>query len=292
MSATAGPDFICVGMPKAGTGWLFDQLQFHPDFWMPPVKELHYLDREFPKVESARKILDRARHAPKRLTKRLSRTRPWDERDLQFLEQIVSYGGERMDIERYAALFRYKGTLKAGDITPGYGALRDDVVALVAKHLPNVRVILLVRDPVARAWSHICHLHRRDNFNARLLTDPVRFGAFLSKSNSLSKLSFATHVASRWSKFAPDVSFRYFFFDDLASRPAEARWDILTYLGADPLKPSGAIAPDHNRKSSASKLPLNDDIKAVLVEHFRGELLAGSALFGGHAANWPTSYGV
>jgi hypothetical protein len=34
-----GPDFLCVGVPKAGTGWLFDQLNAHPDFWMPPVKE-------------------------------------------------------------------------------------------------------------------------------------------------------------------------------------------------------------------------------------------------------------
>ena len=38
-SRVAGPDFICVGMPKAGTGWLFDQLRYHPDFCVPePVK--------------------------------------------------------------------------------------------------------------------------------------------------------------------------------------------------------------------------------------------------------------
>src|SRR5437762_8195064 len=38
-----GPDFICIGMPKAGTAWLHDQLRHHPDFWMPPVKEVNYL---------------------------------------------------------------------------------------------------------------------------------------------------------------------------------------------------------------------------------------------------------
>ena len=36
----SGPDFLCVGAQKGGTRWLYDQLQLHPDFWMPPVKEL------------------------------------------------------------------------------------------------------------------------------------------------------------------------------------------------------------------------------------------------------------
>jgi hypothetical protein len=40
----ACPDFLCVGAQKAGTSWLYRELEPHPDFWMPPVKELHYLD--------------------------------------------------------------------------------------------------------------------------------------------------------------------------------------------------------------------------------------------------------
>jgi len=39
----ACPDFLCVGAHKAGSTWLYQQLDSHPDFWMPPVKELHYL---------------------------------------------------------------------------------------------------------------------------------------------------------------------------------------------------------------------------------------------------------
>ena len=39
-----GPDFLCIGAQKAGTHWLYDQLQHHDDFWMPPIKELHFFD--------------------------------------------------------------------------------------------------------------------------------------------------------------------------------------------------------------------------------------------------------
>ena len=31
----SGPDFICIGMQKAGTRWLYQQLRGHPEFWMP-----------------------------------------------------------------------------------------------------------------------------------------------------------------------------------------------------------------------------------------------------------------
>ena len=44
VTGDACPDFLCVGAQKAGTSWLYRQLEPHPDFWMPPVKELHYLD--------------------------------------------------------------------------------------------------------------------------------------------------------------------------------------------------------------------------------------------------------
>ncbi len=50
MAAFEGPDFICIGLPKAGTGWLYDQLDNHPDFWMPPVKELLYLEAAVSKM--------------------------------------------------------------------------------------------------------------------------------------------------------------------------------------------------------------------------------------------------
>jgi len=41
----ARPDFVCIGMQKAGTRWLYDQLASHSNFFMPPVKELHYFDQ-------------------------------------------------------------------------------------------------------------------------------------------------------------------------------------------------------------------------------------------------------
>ena len=39
-----GPNFICLGAQKAGTAWLSQCFQTHPDPWNPGIKELHFFD--------------------------------------------------------------------------------------------------------------------------------------------------------------------------------------------------------------------------------------------------------
>src|SRR5436305_8522379 len=196
LASASGPDFLCVGMFKAGTQWLYDQLQSHPDFWMPPLKEIHYLGGGDGIGRNARKILDGARSTSRPgSTRRMEITDP---RDRAFLEEMASHGGRPLDLERYRSLFRHKGNLLSGDITPQYGELDEGLVALTAMALPETVIILLVRDPVARAWSHISQWHRRGEFNVRVLRDSGSFRAFLERSKRLQKFSSATHVAERW----------------------------------------------------------------------------------------------
>src|SRR5438046_9791001 len=84
------PDFLCVGAQKAGTSWLYRQLEPHPDFWMPPVKELHYLNQ-----------LNRA--------KRLDPPRSGDERDASFLVSMQHLSARfSLDLESYGHLFQHQ----------------------------------------------------------------------------------------------------------------------------------------------------------------------------------------
>ena len=42
------PDFLVIGGQKCGTTWLQDNLEQHPQIWLPPTKEVHYFDRGNP----------------------------------------------------------------------------------------------------------------------------------------------------------------------------------------------------------------------------------------------------
>jgi hypothetical protein len=293
MSTVEGPDFICIGMPKAGTAWLFDQLKFHPDFWLPPVKELGYLSRSKPRLKSARKFHERGRANPEHYRKRRGRNRQaWEQRDFQFLEDAVALAGKDRDIGRYASLFRHKGEQKSGDITPGYSLMSEDAIAEIAERLPQLKVIYLIREPIARLWSHINLFYNDDKFDSDLLKDAAAFADFLDGHGTLLEHSLATHTLERWKNAAPALSFRHFFFDDIANSPDRTRHEILDFIGADPDKPSANLPPGYNRKSGKARLVMSDAIRAVMRDRLADEIRACAAVLGGPARDWPALYGL
>src|ERR1700741_2368430 len=281
-----GPDFICIGMGQAGTGWLYDQLSVHPDFWMPQIKEIRYLNQKVPKMGGAAKRLQRGN----RRTGHSGKPHPLEASDRHVPETGVMIGGQPMDVAQYAKMFGMKGDRLTGDITPGYITLSESVIEQIATHLTHVKIVLLLRDPVSRRWSAICKRDRAGRFDESLLDDPERFRTFLDE---LGKAENATTKAiERWARIAPKMPFRYFFFDDLVTRPDWIRREILSYLGADSEKQSAELPAGYNRKAAHAKLELTPPIQAVLVDHLRHELRACSEQLGEHARSWPARSGV
>jgi hypothetical protein len=276
-------------MPRAGTGWLYDQLAHHPDFWMPPIKELRYLALKRPKLKAAARQLgdlELGVVGPRRQGRGL------DERERAFLMDAQEIAGQPRDLQKYCWLFRHKGNLLSGDISPIYMTLPDDIVSEVGRHLPHVKIIFLVRDPLARAWSHICMAHRAGEFDTTLLDEPERFRAFLDAAPFIRRRANAMQVTERWRRCAPELAFQHYLFDDLQENSEAVRRKILEFLGADPEKPSGTLDALYNRKANAPMLPLEGTAKAVLIDYFRDEVCSCATEFGGLAAGWPAKYGL
>lgn len=283
-----GPDFVCIGMAKAGTRWLYDQLDHHPDFWMPPVKELHYLHRAFPKLKNSLLLLEKWDKVGQRAQKQGF---AWGERERAFVEELASYAGQPRDIGRYARLFRHKGDRLSGDISPGYCSIGDDVVGSIAAGLSQTKILLLVREPIARVWSRICMADRDGNFDTSLLDDAASFAEFIKTSRYLKDRSLPTEIVRRWSSLFSDGRFRAILFDDIVGKPEETVREILSFIGADPCKPV-ELPPTHNRKSGAKKLEMPDRIRDLLVGQFADEIRACASLLGGAARSWPSLYGL
>ncbi|PYK36892.1 MAG: hypothetical protein DME60_13220 [Verrucomicrobia bacterium] len=189
----ARPDFLCVGAQKAGTSWLYRQCEPHGDFWMPPLKELHY----FNKLTKA---------------KRANPPRCRDERDIHFLESVSRLSARPyIDMENYARLFAHKGSRLSGDITPTYSMLNDEIIEQIVSYFPNLKVIFLARDPVERAWSQLSmgvRLGRISRFDA---TDPDAVIQRLLQPSVLS-LSYPSKIVARWRRYVHPDLFRLLFF--------------------------------------------------------------------------------
>jgi hypothetical protein len=287
----AGPDFFCIGAQKGGTGWLYDQLRAHPDFWMPPMKEIHYFERLNKAAENLpERSLPYARTESDRLE--VARTRARDERDRGFLDDIEKlFRQSSVDLENYARLFKKKGELLSGDITPGYSILSDDSIAEIARHFPAAKVIFLARDPVERAWSQLSMYVRRGLIKPFDLDDEDQVAQHLRRPEVLLR-SRPSEIVARWRRHVPPELFAVYFFDDLKSDAVAMRRAIIAFLGGDPAKPSGRLSPDYNAKARKERLSLHETMQAYLARFFEEELKACATELGGAARKWPARYGL
>jgi hypothetical protein len=266
------PDFLCVGAQKGGTSWLYYQLTWHADFWMPPVKELHYFDA----------------------LSRVKRGRPprcRDARDQRFLEKMAALSTQfHIDLDAYSRLFEPKGTLLSGDITPAYSTLSDELIERIVFRFPNLKVIFLARDPVERAWSQLSMGIRLGNISPFDATDAdaviqnlLNPGVFLR--------SHPSQIVARWRRYVPPDLFRIYFFDDLEKNPTELRRSILLFLGADPNKSSDRVTAENNQDAGKEKLRLTDKVRSRIAQFFERELKDCARQLGGPAKRWPARYG-
>ena len=239
---------------------------------MPPVKEVHYFD-------SMSKV------------KRNNPPRCKDERDQWFLARLVELSAlPYIDLDSYSELFAAKKTLLSGDITPAYSMLNDELIETIVGYFPNLKVIFLARDPVDRAWSQLSMGVRLGNIPAFDSTNPAEVLRNLLSPGVFFR-SYPSKIVKRWRRYVRPDLFRIYFFDDLKEDPAGMRRSILSFLGADPDKPSGSLKADYNGQGGKEKLPLTDKVRARVAHFFEHELKACAVELGGHAKSWPARYG-
>jgi hypothetical protein len=276
-----GPDFLCIGQQKAGTQWLYDQLRYHADFWMPPIKELRYFSLPPDQRTQLRQIRGH-----------WDKLRNWNSRDLAYLNAAYWLSRREVDLEEYARMFNPKGAKITGDISPDYCALDAQCIRALAGRFPSIRTILFVRDPVERFWSALSMGIRHGRFAPlRHQDDWERVLAIIEHPENQA-LSFPSRDAERWTKNWPSGQFAVLFFDDLKSDPVRFRKNAISFLGGDPSKPSGHLPPSYNRKASFRKEVMSEAIRARLAQYFADELRACATTFGGPAANWLAKYGM
>ena len=157
---------FCVGATKSGTSWLFEYLSDHPESHVRSIKELHYFDTLETGAFQQQIALHRNKAA--RLRGRLAVAKGNAQRRTSAKMQDVKHWNKVLKdrVENTANYLAYltwgmdKQALVA-DITPAYALLPVKRLKEMAKLSSDTRFIYLMRDPVARLWSHVRMIERR-----------------------------------------------------------------------------------------------------------------------------------
>ncbi len=284
-------DFICIGAQKAGTTWLYAMLRRHPQFWLPPVKELHYFDRSptypsenflacdhpIPRLFGAGEY---SREFQKKFRKLLHQA--YTERSWATFKWSLRFGLGKVNDQWYTALFNDGSSFVRGEISPSYSMLDSQDVSRVKGLAPRLKIILLLRSPIERAWSQI-----RFDWARGLLGDIESFECvrqFVDSPRQALRGDYMRTLENWGTHFPPEQLF-VGFYDDIAERPATALTSILQFLGCDPLR--APKSEDLRKKVHVSKkkeMPL--EIRQYLATKYYNDLVRLADRFGGHPENW------
>ncbi len=206
------PDFFIVGPQRTGTTWLHAHLRYHPEVFLTEPKELYFF--------SSLKSRDPRRFVSDQLA--------WY---LRFFRELWWRRAAKTAICAWKYRRLYHPRVR-GEATASYATLDDDVIAEIATLNPAAKAILMIRNPIDRAWSHAKKdLVRNRNRRFEEVSEE-EFRAFFRDPYQLRCAHYAEQY-DRWSAHLRPGHLFVGMFDDIGTRPEGLLTDVMRFLGID-----------------------------------------------------------
>jgi len=236
------PTFLIIGAPKGGTTSLYHYLNDHPAVYMSPLKEPHFFSGHgrVPKTTD---------------THENTWLLPPETHQLRTMAD-------------YSRLFEGANSehVALGEASTGYLS-GPTTPANVRSHLPEARLIALLRDPAERAWSDFMMMRRFRQEPEGSLLNIVRQRA----DTRYLELGQYGEALDRWYAEFPQEQVRVHLFEDLASDTATVVTDVLQFIDVDDSVPLDLSTHHNNRQGNEPKL--DAETRSALIEHFRQDIL-------------------
>ena len=241
------PNFFIVGAPKCGTTSLSSYLQQHPDIFMCPIKEPNYFS--FEDIEK------------QQLYYRFVHTR---------------------SLKEYEALFSGVENEKAiGEASVSY-LYYPSVPQKIKNIVPEAKAVILLRNPVDRAFSHYL-------MDVRLGYVNISFDDIVARKSShrMIDLYYQQYVSlglyydqvKRYYDIFGREKVAVIIFDDLKSNPVAVIKSLFSFLGVD-----DSYEPDASQKKNEFFMPNNKLIR-ILYRNYATRSVA-KALLTKSVADW------
>ena len=239
------PDYLIVGAQRAGTTTLQKHLFMHPDVIQPGwVKGAHYFDTNYHESASWYRA-----HFPTSTT-------------------------------RNRAEQRSGGPVVTGEASPYY-LFHPEVPGRIAALIPQARIVMLLRDPVARAYSHYLHEQRRGfetlPLEEALATEPERLAGEedrLHSDRNYSSFSHQHHSYVARGRYHEQLVRYLEHFDReqilvlqseaFFAEPRKGYLEACRHLGISEWAPNGF----DNLNANTYLRPLPEDVRGLLVDKF------------------------
>ena len=243
--------FLGVGAMKAGTTWLYFNLERHRRIWFSPEKELHWFafaDGRGGKLSYEERV-ERVGHKFAERS-RLNLLRRMD--DFRWYARYAAPGAP--DDAWFAALFAdVPADAWAADFSNLHALLSDQGWAHVRRSCSTLRVLYTLRDPIERLWSHF-------KFQLRYGPRPLAEIDEAFFRERIAQEWFWVHarydaVLARLRRNLKPEELLVTYFEDFRAQPEPMLERIYDFLGIEPIEADAALLAKKVNPSASADLP-------------------------------------
>src|SRR5579884_800756 len=242
------PDFLIIGTQRGGTTSLYHYLQAHPCLQATTTKEVHFFDRKYHKG-----LLWFRSHFPT----------VWEKSRAQQVQ---------------------KQAFVTGEASPSY-LFHPHVYKRVAQTLPHVKLIVLLRNPVDRAYSQYYHsielgyesrsfeeaIHDEQERTAqereKILKD-AHYQSYAYKHHSYLTRGIYVDQLQAWMSFFPREQFLILKSEDFYADPAATLKQVYAFLNL-PVTELQSQKKEYKQLNNTSYAKMDEALRTRLVEYFR-----------------------
>lgn len=191
------PNFLIIGVEKAGTSSIYNYLKQHPQVYMSPVKETNFLEKDWENIDPSSRRIKR--------------------------NGIYTF-------EDYCQLFKdVKDEIAIGEVSPNYLFHYQTSCERILRYVPNAKMMAIVRNPIDRAYSDYL-MHIRDIIGKETsLSDHIRKS---KKSYIIGKGFYYEPLKYFFDKFGHS-KIKVFLYNDLCENSIDFMQDMYRFIRVD-----------------------------------------------------------
>jgi len=231
------PNFLLIGAPKSGTTSLFQYLRMHPDIFLSSLKEPNFFAFE---------------------GQNITYNGPGDQRgnrcrihQLDAYQNLFSQTGESHALGEASTVYLYSETAAAN----------------IARHVPKMKLIAILRNPVDLAYSAYLHMRREgrepcQTFEEALAQEETRIKEGWTPLWHLTAQGAYAKQLKRYYQHFPKAQVKTFFYEEWQSNSQKVLKDILTFLEVD-----NDVKLDTSKRFNESGKPKNIWLHHLLTKN-------------------------
>ena len=230
------PNFLIIGAPKAGTSSLYEYLKQHPQIYMSPAKEPHFFGLENSKI------------------------------DFRGPGDLDRYSNAVTNIEDYLKLFQgVTDEIAIGEASTSYlSSLKAP--ERIKHHIPDVKMIVILRNPVDSAYASYLHLVRdgdekTKDFATALQKEAERIANNWEGIWHYQQRGFYYAQLKRYFDLFDPQQIKVYRYEDYTQNFSEVMKDVFQFLGVN-----SSFIVDTSWRYNVSAMPKNFWLNSLLIK--------------------------